>query len=135
MRQVIIYPGEDGFWVAECPKPSRLHQPGQEQGGGDRERQRSDRGLHRRPRRGRHPGSRRSARRHTGGGMSKLPAVSGRPNPSSHLSRPRSRSEAPPPSAPPPAPPHPFCHRLEGLRGSFAPATNYICFTTFTILP
>jgi len=19
MRQVIIYPGEDGFWVAECP--------------------------------------------------------------------------------------------------------------------
>ncbi len=19
MRQVIIYPGEDGFWIAECP--------------------------------------------------------------------------------------------------------------------
>ena len=21
MRQVLIYPGEDGYWVAECPSP------------------------------------------------------------------------------------------------------------------
>ena len=21
MRQVVIYPGEDGYWVAECPSP------------------------------------------------------------------------------------------------------------------
>lgn len=27
MRQVIIYPGEDGYWVAECPGlPGRLSQ-------------------------------------------------------------------------------------------------------------
>ena len=27
MRQVIIYPGEDGFWVAECPSlPRRVSQ-------------------------------------------------------------------------------------------------------------
>jgi len=27
MRQVIIYPGEDGYWVAECPSlPGRISQ-------------------------------------------------------------------------------------------------------------
>ncbi|MEA2045161.1 MAG: type II toxin-antitoxin system HicB family antitoxin [Euryarchaeota archaeon] len=29
MRQVIIYPGEDGFWVAECPSlPGCISQGG-----------------------------------------------------------------------------------------------------------
>ncbi len=28
MRQVVIYPGEDGFWVAECPSLPRCISPG-----------------------------------------------------------------------------------------------------------
>ena len=27
MRQVVIYPGEDGYWIAECPSlPGRISQ-------------------------------------------------------------------------------------------------------------
>ena len=33
MRQVIVYPGEDGFWVAECPSTT----PGCVSQGGSRE--------------------------------------------------------------------------------------------------
>ena len=29
MRQVIVYPGEDGFWVAECPSLSGCVSQGQ----------------------------------------------------------------------------------------------------------
>jgi len=29
MRQVIVYPGEDGYWVAECPSPAGCISQGQ----------------------------------------------------------------------------------------------------------
>lgn len=53
MKQVVLYPGEDGYWVAECPsRPGRVSQGKMKEGaianirGGDRR-------LHRRPRGGR----------------------------------------------------------------------------------
>ena len=33
MRQVFIYPGEDGYWIAECPSlPGCISQAGTKQG-------------------------------------------------------------------------------------------------------
>ena len=33
MRQVIIFPGEDGYWVRRMPRITRLHQPGNDKAG------------------------------------------------------------------------------------------------------
>jgi len=36
MRQALIFPGEDGCWVAACPSLPGLYQPGKDRGGGRR---------------------------------------------------------------------------------------------------
>lgn len=77
MRQVIVYPGEDGFWVAECPS-TWLCQPGQDKSGSHRQHPGGNRGLRCSTGRGwpAHTGG--ALRRIVGCGMSRLPRISGR---------------------------------------------------------
>ena len=42
MRQVVLYPGEDGYWVAECPSLPGCVSQGRNQGRSDHQHQRRD---------------------------------------------------------------------------------------------
>ncbi len=77
MRQAVIYPGDDGFWVAECPSLPGCVSQGETRLSCDYEHQ----GGHRRLRScigGRwSSGARGAFRSALAGGMSKLPQTSG----------------------------------------------------------
>lgn len=77
MRQVLMYPGEDGYWVVECPSLPGCISQGKTRGRSTRQYSGCDRFAYRISTRQRARDTRRSSGSGFGGCMTKLPIISG----------------------------------------------------------